>query len=80
MEREALHQAFAKVVDASFAFTMAFNEHGADSEQACEANNAYVEAMAAYKEEVDLPFSTSTRWEVLCRQNPESPECRLYDV
>jgi hypothetical protein len=27
MDKEALHEAFAKVVDASFAFTMAFNEH-----------------------------------------------------
>jgi hypothetical protein len=80
MDREALHQAFAKVVDASFAFTMAFNEHGADSEQAYAANNAYVEAMAAYRREADLPFSTSTRWETLCRQSPEAPECRLYDV
>jgi hypothetical protein len=80
MDKEALHVAFAKVVDTSFAFTMAFNEHGADSAEACAANNAYVEAMAAYRKEAELPFSTSTRWEILCRQSPDAAECRLYDV
>lgn len=80
MDAEALHQAFAKVVNASFAFTMAFNAYGADSEQAYAANDAYVEAMAAYRKEAELPFSTSTRWETLCRQTPEAPECRIYDV
>lgn len=79
MDSEYLHQAFSKVVDASFAFTMAFNAYGADSEQAHAANDAYVKAMQNYKQTTNLT-SSSWRWDVLCHQHPSAPECRIYDV
>lgn len=80
MDDEILHQAFAKVVDASFDFTMAFNTHGADSEEAHQAMKAYEKAMADYQQERSLPFDPSTHWASFCSLNPSALECRIYDV
>jgi len=80
MDDETLHQAFAKVVDASFSFTMAFNTHGADSEEAHQAMKAYEKAMADYQQERSLPFTPSTHWGSFCSLNPSALECRIYDV
>lgn len=80
MSEEHLHEMFAKVVDASFDFTMAFNTHGADSPEAHAANEAYVEAMDKYQREASSPFAPSIRWDNFCREHPEALECRFYDV
>lgn len=80
MDDETLHQVFAKVVDASFDFTMAFNTYGADSEEAHQAMRAYEQAMAEYQQERSLPFDESTHWANFCSLNPGAIECRLYDV
>lgn len=80
MDGEHLHRIFAKVIDTSFAYTNAFNQYGSCSPQATAAHDAYTEAMAYYKNQVDLAASTSTRWEILCAQHPHSQECRIYDV
>lgn len=80
MDDEILHQAFAKVVDASFDFTMAFNTHGADSEEAHQAMKAYEQAMAEYQQEMSHPFDAATHWASFCRLNPSALECRVYDV
>jgi len=80
MDDEHLHQAFAKVVDASFAFTMAFNTYGADSEEAYQAMRAYEKAMADYQRERSHPFTPETHWGSFCSLNPDAIECRLYDV
>lgn len=80
MDDETLHQIFAKVVDASFAFTTAFNMHGADSEEAHAAMSAYEKAMADYNQETSLPFDASMHWASFCSLNPSALECRLYDV
>lgn len=81
MENEALHEMFAKVVDASFAFTMAFNTHGADSPEAHAAHDAYTNAMREYQEAVrPFPQSQQTHWDNFCSLNPEAPECLVYDL
>lgn len=80
MNEEQLHEMFAKVVDASFAFTMAFNTHGADSNEAHDAHRAYAKAMADYQREAASPFAPSIHWDNFCRNRPEALECRVYDV
>ena len=80
MDNEILHQSFAKVVDASFDFTMAFNTHGADSEEAHFAMLVYEKAMAEYQQERSLPFDAATHWASFCSLNPSALECRIYDV
>lgn len=78
-EEETLHQAFAKVVDASFAFTEAFNEHGAASEEAHAAHASYEERMAHYKE-LNAPFQREKGWEAFCAQRPDALECKIFDL
>lgn len=80
MDNEALHQVFAKVVDASFAFTMAFNTYGANSQQALDAHAAYEDAMREYNQAKPLPFAPSTHWDNFCSLHPTAPECLCYDV
>ena len=80
MDEETLHQSFAKVVDASFDFTMAFNTHGADSEEAHQAMQAYEQAMAEYQQEMSRPFDVSTHWASFCSLHPDAIECRVYYV
>jgi hypothetical protein len=80
MEDEALHQLFAEVVDTSFAFTMAFNTHGADSEQAYAAHSAYEDAMRRYQESKALPLDSATHWDSFCARSPGAPECLMYDL
>jgi len=80
MDDETLHQSFARVVDASFDFTMAFNTHGADSEEAYQAMQAYEKAMAEYQQERSRPFDAATHWASFCSLNPSALECRVYDV
>jgi hypothetical protein len=80
MDEETLHQSFAKVVDASFDFTMAFNTFGEDSEEAHAAMEAYEKAMADYQQEMSRPFDVSTHWASFCALHPGALECRIYDV
>jgi len=80
MDEETLHQSFAKVVDASFDFTMAFNTFGEDSEEAHAALRAYEKAMADYQQEMSRPFDVSTHWGSFCALHPDALECRIYDV
>ncbi len=80
MDDEILHQAFAKVVDASFDFTMAFNTYGTDSEEAHQAMKAYEKAIADYQQEMSRPFDVATHWGSFCSLNPSALECRIYDV
>lgn len=80
MDEEQLHQTFAKVVDASFALTMAFNTHGASSDEALKANAAYLKALRDYIVAKDLPFVEPTHWGMFCALNPSAVECRCYDV
>ena len=79
MEEEALHQMFAEVVLASFAFTTAFNERGQDSLEAHAANASYNEAMARYKAAIQL-IQQDAHWTRYCELNPGSLECKMYDV
>lgn len=80
MTEEMLHEMFAKVVDASFDFTMAFNTHGADSAEAHAAYSSYVKAMERYQRGAASPFAPSIHWDNFCQQHPEALECRIYDV
>lgn len=79
MDDDILHKAFAAVVDASFAFTMAFNEHGADSQQAHDAFTSYQGAMEDYKA-VNGPFEREKCWDHFCALHPGAIECKVYDV
>ena len=80
MTEEQLHEMFAKVVDASFDFTMAFNTHGANSVEAHAAHASYMLAMKNYQREASASFLSSIHWDSFCHQHPEALECRLYDV
>jgi len=80
MDSEHLHQSFAKVVDASFDLTMAFNTHGSDSEEANNAQKQYNAAMDAYRQEMSHPFDTSIQLDNFCALHPYALECRVYDV
>ena len=80
MHDQILHQAFAKVVDTSFAFTKAFNGYGEDSKEACQAMKAYEKAMADYQQEALLSPNDSAHWASFCSLHPNAPECRVYDV
>lgn len=79
MDDDILHEAFAKVVDSSFAFTIAFNEHGADSQQAYDAFTSYEKAMEEYKA-LNGPFQREKGWDRFCALNPGAIECKMYDV
>lgn len=78
-KEENLHQAFAKVVDASFAFTQAFNEHGTDSEEAGAAHASYEQQMAHYKE-LNATIQREQCWDSFCAQRPSALECKIFDV
>lgn len=80
MDEDLLHQSFAKVVDASFAFTMAFNAFGENSDEVRAASLAYEKAMANYQQQITCPSDVSGHWDSFCALNPDAPECRIYEV